>query len=115
MCEECDKTKLPTNPEHDYKEEVIKFYEIREGVGVVIQPMTKKEARTLFLYRPFSKYAESRFGGNVLVDDMALLINELATLCRMCAAPTKNMYLINGTCPDCDGRSERNGKNPRKK
>ena len=132
MCEECGKMNPAIDPKHiklfsvdkgliDYarqryeEEKVVKFYEIKGGVGVVIQPMTKEEERMLFQYRPFSKYAESRFGGDPCVDDVALLINELAVRCKMCAAPTRNKYLKNETCPDCDGRSEKNGKNPRKK
>jgi len=31
----------------------------------------------------------------------------------MCQAPTRNKYLIKSVCPDCDGRSEYNGTDPR--
>lgn len=69
-------------------------------------PLTREEARELFPYRPYSKYAESRFGGNELADDVALLLNELAKRCQICLAPTRNEYLVDNLCPDCDGRSE---------
>ena len=82
-------------------------------VGVVIKPMTQEQARQMFPYRPASKYSESVFGGNNLVDDVALLLNELAKRCEMCATTTKNRYLRNKICPDCDGRTEYNGANPR--
>jgi hypothetical protein len=84
-------------------------------VTIVISVLTNEEARQLFPYRPFSKYAESRFGGNTLVDDFALLLNGDAEKCKMCRAPAYREYLSNGVCPDCDGRSEYNGKNPRVK
>ncbi len=67
----------------------------------------------MFPYRPHSKYSESRFGGNELTDDIALLLNENATRCEMCTAPPRNEYLIQKVCPDCDGRSEYNGTSPR--
>lgn len=94
----------------------IKFQEIKgKKVCIIISEITKEEARMIFLYRPFSKYAESRFGGNIYTDDVCLLINKKATRCIMCSAPTRNEYLTNGICPDCDGRSEWGGKNPRKR
>lgn len=93
-----------------------KFYEIKgKKVGVIISTMTTKEARGVFLYRPLSKHAESRFGGNIYTDDACLLMNKKATRCIMCSAPTRNEYLIKGKCPDCDGRSEWGGKNPRER
>ena len=84
---------------------------VRE-VTVVTVALTREEAREIFPYRPSSKYAESRFGGNNLVDDTALLLNEDAQRCGMCKAPTRKEYL-NYYCPDCDGRSEYNGIDPR--
>lgn len=87
----------------------------RKKVRIVVRSMTKEEARRVFPYRPFSKYAESRFGGNIFVDDILLLINSNGKRCSMCSAPTKNDYLIRDICPDCDGRSELNGGSPRKK
>jgi len=84
---------------------------IRE-VTVVIEPLTPSEAREMYPYRPFSKYSESRFGGNNLFDDAALLLNGHAARCGMCKAPTKKEYLA-PHCPDCDGRSEYNGTNQR--
>ena len=78
-------------------------------VRVIIKPMTLEEARRVFARRPFSKYAETMFGGNDLVDDACLLINGSAQRCKMCQAPTRNEYLEKGICPDCDGRSEYNG------
>ncbi|MDO8528672.1 MAG: hypothetical protein Q7S06_02155 [Nanoarchaeota archaeon] len=72
-------------------------------VTTVISPLTKEEAREMFSYRPL-RYSESRFGGNTLGDDFALLLNGFAKRCSMCQAPTKLKYL-NPYCPDCDGRS----------
>jgi len=84
-------------------------------VTIVVKPLTQEEARQMFLYRPKDKYSESRFGGNSLVDDFALLLNGDAKRCKMCRAPTYTKYLLNEVCPDCDGRSEYNGTNPRAK
>ncbi len=92
------------------------FFELRkvEGVEVkvVTRPMTLEEARQVYPYRPFSKYAESRFGGNNLTDDFALLLGGNAVRCLMCQAPTKVEYLRDKVCPDCDGRSQLKGKDP---
>ncbi len=97
------------------------FFEIRE-VGkkgkkakVILRPMDKHLARVIFPYRPFNKYSETRFGGNHLMDDIALLLAEIATRCSMCNAPTKKEHIINGVCPDCDGRSEADGTDPHQK
>jgi hypothetical protein len=50
----------------------------------------------------YSKYAETRWGGNELYDDVCLLLNDLAKRCKTCKAPTKNEYLDkDGNCPDC--------------
>ena|SRR3989344_5755752 len=83
-------------------------------VRVVTQSMaTMEAAREIFPYRPLSRYSESRFGGNNLTDDTALLLSRNAVRCKMCQAPTKVLYLSNeGICPDCDGRSEYNGCDP---
>ena len=48
-----------------------------------------------------------------MMDDFALLVNGHATRCGMCKAPTKVEYLTENICPDCDGRSEYNGTDPR--
>jgi len=83
-------------------------------IRVAIKPMTKEEARQAYVYRPHSKYAESRFGGDTYCDDVCLMLNGLAFRCKMCQAPTKKDFLHEGICPDCDGRAEYNGKNPHK-
>ena len=82
-------------------------------VTIVTSPLTKEEAREMFSYRPHNKYSESRFGGNNLADDFVILLNKDAIRCKRCQAPTRNEYLSDKTCPDCDGRSEYNGTNPR--
>jgi len=80
---------------------------------VAVRPMTKEQARQAYPYRkPYSKYAESMFGGDTYCDDECLLLNRLAGRCRMCQAPTRRRFGVNGVCPDCDGRSELNGTNP---
>ena len=86
----------------------------RKEVIIVVKPLTKTEAREMYPYRPYNKYSESRFGiGNGMVDDIALLLNGNAKRCKMCAAPIRKEYLISNICPDCDGRSEYNGTDPR--
>lgn len=83
-------------------------------VTVVVEQLTQEEAREMFSYRPVNKYAESRFGNNnTLYDDTAALLNGDSTRCGMCTAPTNNKYLIDNSCPDCDGRSEYHGTDPR--
>jgi hypothetical protein len=81
-------------------------------IKIAIKPLTGEESRQAYPYRPFSKYAESRFGGDTYYDDVCLVLNGLASRCKMCQAPTKNKFLHEGICPDCDGRAEYNGKNP---
>lgn len=86
----------------------------QKTVTVVVSQLTKMEAREMFPSRPTSKYSESRFGGNNMTDDIALLLAKTASRCGMCVAPTLKEYLNDeGYCPDCDGRSEYNGKDPR--
>ena len=90
------------------------YGEKKKEVTVVAEFLTKEEAREMFSYRPYSKYSESRFGdGNTMSDDFTLLLNDKSKRCRMCQAPTRIEYLIDNNCPDCDGRSEYNGKDPR--
>lgn len=84
----------------------------KRTVKIAVKPMTKEQARQAYSYRPFSKYAETRWGGNTLVDDVCLVINGQARRCKMCQAPTKNQFLANGVCSDCDGRAEYSGYNP---
>ena len=96
------------------KTKKINYRDTGKEVTVVTETLTKEEAREMFPYRPFNKYAESGFGGNNMVDDFALLLNEDAKRCGGCNAPTRNKYLINSYCPDCDGRSEYKGTDPRK-
>ena len=78
-------------------------------VRVIIKPVAMEKARKVFARRPFSKYAETRFGGNSLADDACLLIDGSARRCKMCQAPTINEYLEKWICHDCDGRTEYNG------
>jgi hypothetical protein len=87
---------------------------VERTVKVIIRPMTKEEARIEFPYRPFSKYSESRFGGDSLFDDTALLVSGEAKRCKMCRATTKLVRLKDGVCPDCDGCSECYGLDPRR-
>ncbi len=97
------------------REEFFKTAEVGgKKVNIAMKTMTKEQARKAYPYRPHNKYSESRFGGNTLCDDGCLLINLDAVRCKMCGAPTKKRYLIGGVCPDCDGRSECNGKDPHK-
>ncbi len=84
----------------------------RKTVKVAIKPMTEEQGRQAYPYRPRSKYSESYFGGDACEDDTCLLLNKMATRCKMCKAATKNGHLIKGVCPDCDGRSEYNEIDP---
>ena len=85
----------------------------KRDVAVVTTPLTRDEAREMFPYRPYSKYAETKWGGNTLVDDVALILGGDAARCGMCKAPTRKKYLLEGVCPDCDGRAEYAEDNPR--
>ena len=92
----------------------------------VKKPMTLEKSRKLYpAIRPFlvkngEVIAESIFGGTKRLDggpiigDIALLKSGDGAPCTMCTAPTENIYLHDGTCPDCDGRSEANGADPRR-
>lgn len=84
-------------------------------VKVIKRPLLKEESRKIFPYRPFSKYAESRFGGDDLADDEALIKSRIAVPCKMCDAATKNNHLLYGVCPDCDGRAEAWGRDPHRR
>ena len=98
--------------------QLAEFFEQREvgpnhrKIWVAIRPMTQEQARQAYPYRPHSKYAESRFGGDTFYDDFCLILGGRATRCKMCQAPTKNNGLLDGVCADCDGRSQYNGTNP---
>lgn len=82
-------------------------------VRVIKRPLTKEESRRIFHSRPFSKFAESQFGGvNWLINDEALVSSGKGRPCRMCGAVTRNEILLYETCPDCDGRCEAAGANP---
>lgn len=97
---------------------LVEFFEKRtlgsdlKKVWVAVRPMTTELARQAYPYRRFSKYAESRFGGNHFHDDISLLLSDKAIRCKLCSAPTRKAYLTEGICPDCDGRSEYNGIDP---
>lgn len=95
-----------------WEEREIDGHQGKKVVKVITESMTKAEARNVFPYRPKSKYAESRFGGNSFTDDVSLILSGLATRCQRCNAPTRDEYLKEGVCPDCDGRSEYNGTDP---
>lgn len=106
-----DKPKIPKTEERE-----VCWSKGRKIITVVISPMTKEEARAEYPYRPVYKGFESRFGSNnTMVDDRALLLSEAGKRCKMCRAATLKEYLIDGICPDCDGRSEYNGTDPRQK
>jgi hypothetical protein len=87
---------------------------IKIEVTRVVEPLTLSEAREIYPYRPYSKYAESRHGGDIHADDETLLKNGIAKRCSMCQAPTKLIYL-SPDCPDCNGFFELLGFDPREK
>lgn len=85
----------------------------KNNIPITQIPMTKEEARKIFPYRPFSKFAESRYGGNNLLSDKDLLHRGHAKLCFICTAPTKRTHLKNNVCPDCISSTEKENKNPK--
>ena len=92
-------------------------YGIVRGIKVIVvtRPITKKESRETFPYRPYSKHAESQFGGNKYADDGKIVESGYGAPCSMCGAATRLVHLVNEVCPDCDGRSEANGRDPHRK
>lgn len=109
---------MKTRNKKKMKPEIQAFFETKNVDGkevlVAVRAMTKEQARAAYPYRPRSKYSESHHGGDALADDTALLMNYIAWRCRMCQAPTRQKLLIQGVCPDCDGRDERFGCDPHK-
>jgi len=86
----------------------------KREVTVIIEPLTKEEAREMYYSRPYDQHSESRFGqGNTMSDDFTKLLNGISKRCYMCQAPTIKDLLKENICPDCDGRSEYHGKDPR--
>jgi hypothetical protein len=75
--------------------------------------LTPKEVRAAYPNRPFSLGAETMWGGtDPCADDTALLLNDAAARCTICRAVIQNRYLLDGVCPECDGRAEYHGYNP---
>jgi hypothetical protein len=110
MSKEVDVPPIPLADFFERRE--IQRRSIRGEAWVAVRSLTLEQARQAYPYRPVSKYAESRFGGNHLCDDTCMLLNAFAVRCTMCQAPTKTEYLWHEVCPDCDGCSELNGTNP---
>ena len=81
-------------------------------VKAITTPLTIEKSRRILKDRPFSKFAESRFGGNRYTNDGALVSLKKGRPCKMCKAVTRNEFLLYDTCPDCDGRSEAGERNP---
>lgn len=79
----------------------------------VIKPLTRDQARLVFLQRPFSPYSETRYGRDGEMNDAHALLHGRAGCCKMCTAITLHNYLDNqGICPDCNGRSQLDGHHP---
>ena len=53
--------------------------------------------------RPASQYGESIWGGNHMVDDIAILLGGNGKRCDSCSAVTWFRYLSDGLCVDCRG------------
>ncbi len=93
----------------------MKFEGKHNGVRVIIRPMTREQAREIFLYRPVKEgQAESKHCGYPLLLDSHELVKRHARPCKWCTALTLRIHLVSGSCPDCDGRSELSGFDPRK-
>ena len=64
--------------------EMQSFFETKKVNGrnvlVAVVPMTMEQARQAYPYRPYSRYAESKFGGNTHYDDFAVLLNGFKVL-----------------------------------
>ena len=82
-------------------------------VWIVQRKLTEEQARSAYPNRPYSEDIESRWGGVAAkIDDLTLIANGWGGRCTMCTAATQNKYLVQGVCPDCDGRAECQGLNP---
>ena len=88
------------------EEKTLTINEKSKRVKVVAKKITKEEARIEFPYRPYSKYAESQWGGNYLCDDERMIRNNVSELCSMCHAPTRLSCITEGICLDCTGEAE---------
>ncbi len=86
---------------------------ITKEVKVVTLPMTMEEARKEFPSRPFSRYAESQWGGNHIYSDTDMLQTGAAESCAVCHAPTRLSCITLGVCFDCSGEAEFLGYDPR--
>ncbi len=54
----------------------------------------------------YSQYSVSRWGeGSQLYDDVARQLNGDNRCCQACRASTSLSLLLDGKCPDCDGRA----------
>lgn len=84
----------------------LSLLEPERPIHVITVGMTTEIARRVIRERPYSKYGESRWGGNALYDDTCLLLSNEAKRCLMCSAPTITNFLKSDICPDCDGRTE---------
>ncbi len=99
------------------------LYKLKELVPgqklrVIIDPMTLEESRQQFPYRPFAKNSESIYLTNEKnLPEWLLILNGKAIRCGTCYAATDIKYLKETSksllCPDCDGRSELYGLDPR--
>lgn len=90
-----------------------------QDVLVVHTPMTREQAREEYPGRPHeptkTRLVESRYGGvGYAGGDVEMMMNKEGVKCAMCEAPTKKDFLKEGVCPDCDGRAEAQGNDPRR-
>jgi hypothetical protein len=95
-----------------FERRTVSYYAGAREVWVCVRIMNVPESRQAYKNRPFSKNAESRFGGDSYRDDWWLLQHKMAAKCKMCQAVTKMYILDNSICPDCDGRTEYTGDDP---
>jgi hypothetical protein len=87
-------------------------------VKVIIDPMALDESRKEFPYRPFKENSESVWLINEQnLPEWLLILNGKAIRCGKCYATTEIEYLKYSSktlvCPDCDGRAEASGLDPR--
>ncbi len=99
---------------------LFKLQEVSSGgkVKVIIDPMTLDESRGQFPYRPFKENSESVWLINEQnLPEWLLILNGKAIRCGKCYAATEIRYLKYSSktlvCPDCDGRAEASGLDPR--
>ena len=99
-------TELAQMPESQFRDISECFGVDSAGNVIALRKLSLEESRDAYRYRPFSKYAESHYGGSFCANDQELLASKRGFRCEKCLAVTLIKFLNLGVCPDCDGRSK---------